>query len=374
MSSTARRRQRLARRAAVTAAGVVAAGSVAVAATGFGFDLSSGSEQSGGHSDLPPATAKVSRQTLVDRQNETGDLGYGDTTTVSGRLSGTLTGLASTGSIVRRGRSLYRVDDSPVVLLYGSLPAYRALSPGTEGADVEQFERNLRALGYTGFDVDDEYTAATASAVKEWQDDLGLPETGTVDLGRVVYAKGAVRVDSQELALGDAVGPGTAVLAYTGTSRAVTVDLDMNDQRLARRGRAVTVTLPNDKRVKGTISKVETVVDSSGDGNGGGGGGGDGSNDPTTKIRVTIALGADKALSGLGDASVDVGFTASQRKNVLTVPVAALLALAEGGYGVEVVEGNTTRIVAVETGMFADGRVEVTGRGLSEGMKVGVPS
>ena len=372
MSSTARRRRRLARKAVVTAAGVIAAGSVAVAATGFGFDLSSGSEQSGSRSDLPPATAKVTRQTLVDRQSEPGDLGYGDTTTVNARLSGTLTGLASTGSIVKRGQSLYRVDDSPVVLLYGPLPAYRALSPGTEGADVKQFERNLRALGYTGFDVDDEYTSATASAVKEWQSDLGLTETGTVDLGRVVYAKGAVRVDSHELALGDTVQPGAAVLAYTGTSRAVTVDLDMNDQRLARRGHAATVTLPNDKRVKGTISKVETVIDSSGDGGGDGGSGG--SNDPTTKIRVTISLRADKALSGFGDATVDVDFTASQRKNVLTVPVAALLALAEGGYGVEVVEGATTRILAVETGMFADGRVEVTGKGLSAGMTVGVPS
>jgi peptidoglycan hydrolase-like protein with peptidoglycan-binding domain len=372
MSSTARRRRRLARRAAVTAAGVVAAGSVAVAATGFGFDLSNGGEHSGGRSDLPPATATVNRQTLVDRQSETGDLGYGDTTSVSSRLSGTLTGLPATGSIVKRGQSLYHLDDSPVVLLYGSLPAYRTLSPGTEGADVEQLERNLRALGYTGFAVDDEYTSATASAVKEWQDDLGLPETGTVDLGRVVYGKGAVRIDSHELALGDAVQPGAAVLAYTGTSRAVTVDLDMNDQRLARRGRPVTVTLPNDKQVKGTISKVETVVDSSGDDNGGGGGGG--SNDPTTKIRVTISLDADKALSGFGDASVDVGFTASQRRNVLTVPVAALLALAEGGYGVQVVEGTTTRIVAVETGMFADGRVEVIGKGLAAGTTVGVPS
>jgi len=373
VSSTARGRRRLARRAAVTAAGVVAAGSVALAATGFGLDLTSGSEHSGSSTDLPPATATVDRQTLVDRQSETGDLGYGDTTSVSSRLGGTITGLASTGSIVRRGHALYHLDDSPVVLLYGSLPAYRALSPGTEGADVKQFERNLRALGYTGFAVDDEYTSATASAVKEWQNDLGLPETGTVDLGRAVYSEGAVRIDSHELGLGDAVQPGAAVLAYTGTSRAVTVDLDMNDQRLARRGRPVTVTLPNDKQVKGTISKVETVVDSSGDGNNGGGGG-DGSNDPTTKIRVTISLDADKALSGFGDASVSVGFTASQRKNVLTVPVAALLALAEGGYGVQVVEGTTARIVAVETGMFADGRVEVTGKGLSQGMTVGVPA
>jgi hypothetical protein len=71
---------------------------------------------------------------------------------------------------------------------------------------------------------------------------------------------------------------------------------------------------------------------------------------------------------------VDVAFTASQRENVLTVPVAALLALAEGGYGLEVVEGSTSRITAVQTGLFADGQVEVTGQGLDEGTTVGMPS
>jgi hypothetical protein len=54
--------------------------------------------------------------------------------------------------------------------------------------------------------------------------------------------------------------------------------------------------------------------------------------------------------------------------------VAALLALAEGGYGVEVVDGASTRIVAVETGLFAGGQVEVSGGGLAEGTVVGVPS
>ena len=58
---------------------------------------------------------------------------------------------------------------------------------------------------------------------------------------------------------------------------------------------------------------------------------------------------------------------------MLTVPVAALVALAEGGYGVEVVDGRRTRYVAVETGLFAGGRVEVTGDGLAEGMTVGMP-
>jgi multidrug efflux system membrane fusion protein len=57
---------------------------------------------------------------------------------------------------------------------------------------------------------------------------------------------------------------------------------------------------------------------------------------------------------------------------VLAVPVGALLALAEGGYGLEVVRGGTSAVVAVDTGMFADGKVEVSGGGIAEGTVVGV--
>jgi hypothetical protein len=32
------------------------------------------------------------------------------------------------------------------------------------------------------------------------------------------------------------------------------------------------------------------------------------------------------------------------------------------------------RIVAVQTGLFADGKVEITGNGLQAGMKVALPS
>jgi hypothetical protein len=62
-----------------------------------------------------------------------------------------------------------------------------------------------------------------------------------------------------------------------------------------------------------------------------------------------------------------------ERADVLTVPVNALLALAEGGYGLELVNPDgTTEIVAVETGLFADGRVEVEGPDLDDGLTVGV--
>jgi peptidoglycan hydrolase-like protein with peptidoglycan-binding domain len=348
-------------RVAVVAGGVVVAG--AVAATGFGLGLPGGEAPSKASSGLPPATAEVTRQTLVDTQTESGELGYGTAVSAAARSGGTVTGLPATGSTVNRGQALYRLDNAPVVLLHGALPAYRTLAVGAEGADVTQLEKNLRALGYDGFTVDDEYSSSTAGAVERWQEDLGLPETGTVELGRVVFASGTVRIDGHEAEVGEAVQPGTAVLSYTGTARVVTVELEVADQRLARKGAGVTVTLPDGKTARGKITKAELVIKPA-----------EGQEPAGTVVEASIAVDDAKAVAGLDQATVDVGFTASQRENVLTVPVAALLALAEGGYGVQVVDGTATRIVAVETGMFATGRVEVSGDGIAEGTTVGMPS
>jgi peptidoglycan hydrolase-like protein with peptidoglycan-binding domain len=372
MSAGGRRRRRTGR-ALVAVTAVLAAGAATVAATGSSLGLGAGlglrSDEASGseRSELPPATAQVTRQTLVDTETVSGELGYGDTTTVSGRLGGTVTWLPAVGATVKQGQALYRVDDSPVVLLYGALPAYRPLAPGVEGADVKQFEQNLRALGYTGFTVDDEYSDATADAVREWQDELGLAETGTVEPGRIVYASGAVRVDSRKASVGgQAQGD---VLSYTGTARVVIVELDVDDQRMARTGATVSVTLPDGKSVAGKIAETETVVDTGSNSDSPGA-----DQEPTTKLEVTVTVDDEKSLAGLDQASVDVGFTASEREDVLTVPVAALLALAEGGYGIQIVDGDTTRTVAVQTGLFAAGRVEVSGADVTEGLTVGVPS
>jgi membrane fusion protein, multidrug efflux system len=348
----------LAGRAALVTAALLAGGAAVAAASGVGLG---GGGRSGERRHLPPATARVTRQTLVDTQTEPGTLGYGGARTLTAGVSGTVTALPRPGTTIGRGAAVYRVDDTPVVLLYGSLPAYRVLAPGTRGTDVRQFERNLWALGYRGFTVDKEYTADTADAVRDWQDDLGVKKTGTVDPGRVVYASGPPRVSARKAAVGDAAHPGVALLTCTTRARVITVELDLTDQRLAREGSAVTVRLPGGSNVSGKITDTQTVVE-------------DADKDPTTKIKVTVAVARAKALAGLDEASVDVGFTASRRADVLTVPVAALLALSEGGYGVQVVSGASTRIVAVDTGLFADGQVEVSGSGLTEGMTVGVPS
>jgi membrane fusion protein, multidrug efflux system len=344
---------------------VLAAGAGVAAATGFDAGLFGGDQSSDTPSDLPEETAKVTRQTLVDTRTESGELGHGAPVEVTGKLAGTLTALPAVGSTVERGQAVYWVDDTPVVLLYGTLPAYRPLAPDTEGADVEQFENNLAALGYRGFTVDTKYTEQTATAVKKWQKALGLPETGTVEPGRIFYAAGAVRVDSQQAIVGSDVAPDKPLLSYTGAARVVTVSLDVADQRLAVKGAPVTVTLPDDRTVPGTIADSVTIVVPA-DGSPG--------SQPTTTLEVTVTVADQNAFAGLDQASVQVAFTASQRENVLTVPVAALLALSEGGYGVEVVTGSTTKTVAVETGLFADGRVEISGEGIDEGMTVGMPS
>ena len=102
-----------------------------------------------------------------------------------------------------RAKPLYRVDNDPVVLLYGTLPAYRTLSPGVTGADVKQFEQNLWALGYRGFTVDTHvHRRPPPTAVRDWQDDLGLARPARCELGRIVYAPGPVRVDTRAAATG----------------------------------------------------------------------------------------------------------------------------------------------------------------------------
>jgi peptidoglycan hydrolase-like protein with peptidoglycan-binding domain len=354
----ASRRRRQIRILMVSVVVVLTIGGGTAAALGFG-----GTEQGKPtHSTMPPATAKVTRATLTETEDVDGTLDYGSKTSVDGQGSGKITWLAAPGSIVERGKALYKVDDKPVVLLYGDLPMYRTLASAVEGRDVKQFEQNLVALGYTGFTVDETFNSATAKAVKAWQKDLGLTQTGTVTPDTVVYVSGTVRVAEHKAHPG---GPaGGAVLTYTGTTRQVSVDLEISKRKLAATGASVTVKLPDGATVTGTVASIGTVAETKTSSDG---------KTETTTLKVVVAIADQGKLGSFEQAPVTVTFVASQRKDVLTVPVGALLALAEGGYGVEVVEGGTTRIVAVKTGMFADGRVEVSGDGIAADIVVGVP-
>ncbi|MBC6458903.1 peptidoglycan-binding protein [Actinomadura sp. HBU206391] len=345
------------RAALLSVAGVIAIGGAGLATAGLG----GGGEAPLAHSSLPPATAPIERTTLVETQTVGGTLGYGTTSTAtSGGGGGVLTWLPGPGAVITRGRAAYRVDNEPVPLLYGSLPLYRTLSAGTEGPDVKQFERNLRALGYTGFTVDDTYSSATAAAVRRWQDDLGVDETGRVVPGSVLIAPRAIRVAERKANVGDRAGG--PVFTHTGTTRVVSVDLDVTYQKLAKKGAEVSIELTEDETTKGKITKIGKVAKE-----------GQGEEDPTT-IEVTIAVRRQRALGTYDKAPVNVNLTANRKPDVLAVPIGALVAQPGGGYGVQVVSGGSVRTVRVETGLFTEGQVEISGSGLAEGQRVGVPA
>ena len=280
--------------------------------------------------------------------------------------SGTVTALPGAGSVIRRGGTLYRLDGEPIVLMYGSTPAYRALQAGVaEGRDVRELEENLAVLGFDPGTVDDSFTSTTAAAVSDWQESIGLERTGVVQLGRVVFLPGPRRVGERKTSVGSVLGAGSEVLDTSSTRRVVAVELDASLQSLARKGAGVEVTLPDGATVRGRITRVGSVareVDS-------------GSADPSAEqalvVDVTIELRSKRGIGRLDEAPVGVGLAQESRRNVLALPVNALVARRGGGYGVELAKSH--RIVPVEAGMFADGYVEVSGSGVREGTRVVVP-
>jgi hypothetical protein len=361
------------RRAVVTAAAVVVvAGAVAAGAWyagAFGSPGSPGPDPAGAP---PPAAQPVQREDLSATTPVNATLGYADSYTVTGKGSGTLTWLPSAGQVISQGQVLYKTDNgSPVVLLQGAVPDWRAMSVGTTGADVSQLNHDLVRLGKAdsadiaalGWDY---FSWETRAGVEHLQSDLGVSSPpGSLSLGQVVFEPAALRISQVTGSLGGpASGP---VLKAASDEHVVTIALDAAQQSEVKAGDTVSITLPDGKTTPGTVSSVGTVATTSS------GSGGAGS---TTTIPVTVQLTHPLAAGSLDQAPVTVNITTGSVKNVLAVPVGALLARSSGGYAVEVVgAGSTRRLVPVRTGLFddADGLVQVSGA-LRPGQRVVVPA
>ncbi|QKV96518.1 peptidoglycan-binding protein [Streptomyces sp. NA02950] len=349
----------------------IAGGAVVAAATTGAAALvlggGDGADASSRDGDRPPSTAEIVRTDLVQSKTVDGQLDYAQRREVPSAVDGTVTVAADAGRTVTQGQALYELNDKPVTLLYGQIPMFRDMKPGDRGSDVLQLERNLSQLGFgSGLYVDPRYDAATKAAVKSWQKSLNRTPTGTVGKGEVVFQPGRVKVVSADAPAAEQVGPDKPVLTVASTKPVVRAQLDQEDVALTSKGTTVKVTLPSGRTERGTVSG--TVRPESSDDHASGG-----AEDGIT-VEVTLD-GGRSAVSGEDTkATVNVSFVSESRKNVLAVPVEAVVALRgeHGGYGLELVRGGTTRMVRVETGMTADGQIEVSGAGLREGMTVGV--
>lgn len=370
------------------------------------------------------------------------------------RMSGTVTWLAEEGITIESGDVLMEVDEEPVVVLYGELPAYRTLLRSMEGDDVGQLQEALASLGYDpdgnmelgtfdwwtqeyvedwqadigapedgrvdlgevvfvtqpftidewttavgsqaggspaantyseteategddvlaleaalerlGFDadgalmVDGVFDVATTAAVTAWQASIGADDDGVVGPGEIVFLPKAVRISDRLAEPGATVNPGTPVLATSSDESVVTVDLPAAEQAILEVGDRVVIVLPDDTEVGGAVSfKAETAtINQQG----------------AATFEVIVVLDDVAQAAGLDQAPVEVEVITDRADGVMAVPVTALLALAEGGYAVEVEQTDgTTRLVAVDPGMYADGLVEVASDGLKPGDRVVAP-
>ena len=149
----------------------------------------------------------------------------------------------------------------------------------------------------------------------------------------------------------------------------VVFQVDASDQETVSIGDSVEIELPTDERVPTVITFIDQVVTQTQTGD---------------FIEVILEVLNPEEIEAYDQAPVKVFVTTEISENVLYVPVNALIALAEGGYALEIYEGEVeggvfegesgvdTIYVAVEIGVFTDGFVEIKGN-ITKGQLVVVP-
>jgi peptidoglycan hydrolase-like protein with peptidoglycan-binding domain len=362
------------RRRRLLLAAVLLSLAAAVAAVVLVATFRSGNSSASERSDaVSTSLARVERTTLESRTQASGTIGYADAATLAGLgAGGILTWLPEPGAVIRRGQRLYSVDGSPTLLMYGALPAWREFRPGMgDGPDVAQLNANLRALGYEAAPSGDGFTDGTRQAIEQLQADHGLSETGSLPLGSVVFRPGPTRISSVAQSRGTPFQPGPPVLDVTSTRHTVDVQLEPSQQANVNVADRVRITLPDNTTTTGVISRIGTVSAS-------------GSASSSTEadqpaapmLNLKVRLLDQRAARRLDQAPVQVSITTAKVKDVLVVPITALVAQPGGQYAVEVADGKQEHhLVPVNVGLFddANGLVQVEGRGLRAGQRVVVP-
>jgi peptidoglycan hydrolase-like protein with peptidoglycan-binding domain len=296
---------------------------------------------------------------------------------------GSITGLAPPKIAVTTGTVLFLRDHLPVVAIEGDVSDVaaleRALSVGVDdGTDVEILEEFLVSAGFTAdgaLVVDDKFDVATATAVLAWWQSIDpaisvAPEALVVPAGGFVVVAGGLEVGRAVVAEGATIGADAVVLNLTAPARMVTTTAPIDDETFAL-GATVDVEFPDGTVGPGTIVDVGTTATND-------------TGTPGAVPTVPVSLRVDEIPAAYDEflsIPVTLRVVDQSEQGALVVPPTALVALAEGGYALEVVDtpgtadtAAVTHLVAVEPGLYADGFVVVTGPEVTEGLEVVVPS
>ena len=239
---------------------------------------------------------------------------------------------------------------------------------GAEALAIENAQKAYDdALKSYNEGVDQESELAKA---KEELEELKLSAKSETFSPTNAYAsKTAIIVGSYISDVGSAVTLNSPLYNISSIGIEVVFQVDATDQETVSLGDSVEIELPTDERVPTVITFIDQVVTQTQAGE---------------FIEVTLEVLNPEEIEAYDQAPVKVFVTTEISENVLYVPVNALLALAEGGYALEIYDGELdgatfegesgvdTSYVAVEIGVFTDGFVEVKGN-ISEGQTVVVP-
>ncbi len=281
---------------------------------------------------------------------------------------GTLTSMAPVGGRVARGEAFYAIDGRPTALLIGDVPTWRALREEDEGPDVAQLEANLVALGFggsPGIRTDGRFDAGVADAVRRWQASLGLEPSGVVRLGDVAVLPATVTVTAAHVVLGATPQAGAPLLDVASTDQVVAISLDPGLAPSVHAGDSIRFRTADGTEIPGSVTSVGEPAVSTENGSGGPGG----------QLQVEVIAAADdpSTLAGLDGLTLTADVITGTAPDALAVPVAALVVLGDGSFGVEVASAGSTQFIRVTPGIYDRTMVQVEGDGIAEGDQVVVP-
>ena len=274
---------------------------------------------------------------------------------------------------------------SASLLMFGELSAWRDMKEGiAPGEDINQLKLNLIALGYgttETLEMDSTFGSNTTAAIMKLQSDLNLISSGEINFGEITFVSGTSMVNFSSTLpnIGGKINTGTELFSLTPIERISTqissngainisskslqkveIQVDVADQNLVVKGSEVEIELPDESTIVGVVDEVGSFAIVPQDG------------DPFLEVSIAVE-GSAEYFKWTG-ALVTVNATKELAKGVLASPVNGLLALLSGGYALEIVTETGTILVPVETGIYADGWVEINGSGLQPGTEIVVPS
>jgi hypothetical protein len=309
----------------------------------------------GAVADARRELAAAGRDLAARRRNET-------------RGGATVTAIPAPGTRIERGEAMFALDGRATILLLGETPSYRALREGDEGPDVAELQANLVTLavgGTPGLRTDGTFDRATTLAVERWQTANRFEPTGIVRLGDVIVLPAAARVTAVHVAIGGAIQPGNAMLDVASVDEVIKLEVDPALASRVHVHDPIRFAAPDGADIEGTIASVSApVMSEEGSGNG----------PPGRLVLQVVAAPADpSAITALDGAVLQSAVTTGTAEDVLAVPVAALVVLGDGAFGVEVASGGSTHFVRVTPGIYDRTMVEIEADGVTEGDQVVVP-